>query len=218
MSYANSATSADIDSGNLQMLVARVQAHVRCGASDASSRADFTQFVAHYQPIIDRFLRRLGVPKADIADGVQDVWVSVWRALPKYDPTRGRFLDWLYGMCRHKAADKRRKRARPGNVALSLTDLSDCGQEPCAVGAGVHERLECEEQRIVVLLGLVLLGYYWPRTTLEIFFQVEVQGRPVVEVAEEFHLTPKQVRDRNSRTRCELRRAVAWIEAEDSPP
>jgi RNA polymerase sigma-70 factor, ECF subfamily len=54
-----------------------------------------------------RTLRRLGVPEADVADAVQDVFVVVHRKLAEF---RGdsRVSTWLFGICMRVASDRRR--------------------------------------------------------------------------------------------------------------
>ena len=55
-----------------------------------------------------RTLGRLGVPQADLADGVHDVFVVVYRRWAEIDPARP-IRPWLFGIARKTAASRRRK-------------------------------------------------------------------------------------------------------------
>lgn len=65
------------------------------------------------RPVYSTGMRLLG--DASLAeDLVQDVFLRVWRRAETYEPSRGRFSTWLYGISRNRAFDlHRRQRARP---------------------------------------------------------------------------------------------------------
>jgi RNA polymerase sigma-70 factor (ECF subfamily) len=56
-------------------------------------------------------LGKLGVPGADVEDVAQEVYLAIHTELPSFE-ARASFKTWLCGVCRHKAADYRRKGAR----------------------------------------------------------------------------------------------------------
>ena len=43
---------------------------------------------------------------------VQDVFFKLWKSKLGYDPERGRFTTWLFGICRNRAIDSLRHRQR----------------------------------------------------------------------------------------------------------
>jgi RNA polymerase sigma-70 factor (ECF subfamily) len=55
-----------------------------------------------------RVLRRLGVRDGDADDACQEVFVTVHRKLPEYEP-RGSVRSWLYAICVRVAADYRKR-------------------------------------------------------------------------------------------------------------
>lgn len=65
-------------------------------------------------------LRRLGVPERDLPDVTHDVFVTVWRCLGNYDPTRP-FRPWLFGVLFRVASDNLRL-ARNVRELLSQED------------------------------------------------------------------------------------------------
>lgn len=72
-----------------QSLLARLSA----GAGDASWR----EFSDRYEQLIRGFARRRGLSETDIDDVVQDVMLSLSKAMPgfEYDPLRGKFRSYL---------------------------------------------------------------------------------------------------------------------------
>jgi len=108
-----------------------------------------------------RNLRRLGVPSADLADAMQEVFLTVHRALPEFEG-RSSLATWLFTICRSVARDRRQRAHRRYEVA----DAARIEREPAPfadLAASVEQReklalleqlLETldEEQRLVFVL------------------------------------------------------------------
>ncbi|WP_437878017.1 RNA polymerase sigma factor [Sorangium sp. So ce513] len=79
---------------------------------------------------IARYLARLGVRAQDIDDVAQEVLAGAYRALPRFDPSRGSVRSWLMGIATHQAsnhfrrAHRRRERLRPLDDLEALPDAS----------------------------------------------------------------------------------------------
>ncbi|WP_437309803.1 RNA polymerase sigma factor [Sorangium sp. So ce388] len=77
---------------------------------------------------IARYLARLGVRAQDIEDVAQEVLAGAYRALPRFDPSRGSVRSWLMGIATHQAsnhfrrAHRRRERLRPLDDLAALPD------------------------------------------------------------------------------------------------
>jgi RNA polymerase sigma-70 factor (ECF subfamily) len=63
-----------------------------------------------FQPQAARFLRRLGVPPAEADDLCQEVFIQVFRYLPRFQG-RADFRTWLFKLCISQANRRRRSRA-----------------------------------------------------------------------------------------------------------
>ncbi|WP_437642530.1 RNA polymerase sigma factor [Sorangium sp. So ce854] len=79
---------------------------------------------------IARYLARLGVRSQDIDDVAQEVLAGAYRALPRFDPSRGSVRSWLMGIATHQASNhfrrayRRRERLRPLDDLEALPDAT----------------------------------------------------------------------------------------------
>src|SRR5690606_16931741 len=73
-----------------------------------------------YHPVAAAFLRRMGVVDEDIEDACQDVFLQVFRSLPKF---RGEaeLQTWLYRLCVTQASRLRRRRQLRRTLLTWLT-------------------------------------------------------------------------------------------------
>lgn len=92
-------------------------------------------------------LRRLGVRDADLEDLTHDVFVTVYRSLPEYDPKRP-LRPWLFGMAYRFASDYRRLARHRREV------VDDRRIEPVDASPSADERLATEQARRLVIDAL----------------------------------------------------------------
>jgi RNA polymerase sigma-70 factor (ECF subfamily) len=55
-----------------------------------------------------RLLRRFGVQPAEVEDAAQEVFMTVYRRLPDFDPARATIKTWIFAISRGVAANRRR--------------------------------------------------------------------------------------------------------------
>jgi len=84
-------------------LIARVRDH-----SDVESWRQFYQF---YQPLISRYLRRLGLDDHSANDVIQEVFIRLLQSLPTFrlDSQRGRFRSYLWKLTYSALVDQARR-------------------------------------------------------------------------------------------------------------
>jgi RNA polymerase sigma factor (sigma-70 family) len=81
---------------------------------DGADVLAWDEFFSYYWPTIYAFARHRGCSEHTAEEIVQDVMLKVFqqRDVYQYDPTQGRFRDWLGTVVRNNVAEHRR---RPGN-------------------------------------------------------------------------------------------------------
>lgn len=117
-----------------------------------------------------RMLRRLGVPKSDLDDALQDVFIVVFARLHSYEE-RGSIHAWLYSICFRVASNHRRVLTRR---KLALATGSETRIEPTP-----HDYME---EREAIAVGQRLLNELSPEQR-EVYWQYEVEERSMPEIA-----------------------------------
>src|SRR5947207_6680458 len=95
-------------------LLTRASLLARLG--DPQDRAAWRQFVELYASLVYGFARQRGLQDADAADLTQEVFLAFARQAGRwqYDPQRGSFRGWLFGVTRNLLAKfQERRRSQP---------------------------------------------------------------------------------------------------------
>src|SRR4051812_32104563 len=110
---------------------------------DRTDAAAWAEFVDVYEPVLRAFLRRQGVPSADVPDVVQVIFARLVPALARFefDPSRGQFRTWLWRVTQNTAVNWGRKRAnrsraeaawcRHQSAAADGSDAREAGEVVC---------------------------------------------------------------------------------------
>jgi RNA polymerase sigma-70 factor (ECF subfamily) len=111
-----------------------------------SARA-WDEFVRLYQPLLTSYVRARGVAEHDVEDIVQQLNISLWRSMPKFqlDRQRGRFRTWLYQIAVNAVNDHFRKQ---GRLRKRETSQTDNAPEPVTFDPAPDAQwAECERQQ-----------------------------------------------------------------------
>jgi RNA polymerase sigma factor (sigma-70 family) len=186
----------------------------------AGDAAAFTRLYDRHERATWRFIRqRLGAQHAAAADDVlQETWISVARAAPRYVAT-ARFTTWLFTLARNRAIDHLR-----GQVdAMVSIDAPAPGLEAgdddgerwvdriAADGAdGPLARIESRQQAAAFLAALAQL----PEAQREAFVLQAEGGLSVDEVASATGVGPETAKTRLRYAKARLRTLLAgWRQA-----
>lgn len=156
------------------------------------------RFVRLYTPVLFYWARRQGVPTADTADLVQDVFAVLVDKLPtfQYNPQH-RFGAWLRTIAVNKCRDYfRRKQSRP------ITTRERVDRE---VADHVEAFSEAEYHRQLALQALEIMRDEFQPSTWKACWETVVGGRKASEVAHELGLSVNAVYLAKSRVLRRLR-------------
>jgi RNA polymerase sigma factor (sigma-70 family) len=150
---------------------------------DGADALAWDEFFARYWPTVYAYARHRRCSPHTAEEIVQDVMLKVFekRDVYQYDPTRGRFRDWLGAVVRNRVAEHRRK---PGNRLRAAGGDSDHGlPEPEADDPAAEAIWEAafENALLLALLDSVRREIE-PRTYLA-FELATIEGLPGGDVA-----------------------------------
>src|SRR5262245_33546810 len=88
----------DLDLELLQNTQTYLECRFRRQAPSGPAVEAWERFYRIVDPLLRRYARAFHVPRADLADFVQEIWTELVKTLRDfpYDHQRGRFSSWLY--------------------------------------------------------------------------------------------------------------------------
>lgn len=176
--------------------------------SDPSDRGAWADFCAQYEELIRAFARRQGVMGADGDDIVQEVLLSLTKALPgfEYSPAKGKFRSYLKTVV--VRAIVRRRQREYGVVQLS--ELDEVSRS-AAADESLDTVWEEEWRQQHLRRAMRAIEAEFNATDLRCFRAYVLDGEPPAEVAERLEISAGQVYTIKHRVLARLR---ALIEAQ----
>lgn len=182
-------------------------------ADDAEA---WREFVLIYEPFVYRFARRGGLQDADACELVQNVMLSVARAVGRWKPDhqRGHFRTWLFRIARNQLLDVLAKQqrtiaARGGSGLLELLESSKSS-------AAVEQTLRFEHRRTLFQWAADRVKSSVKEVTWKAFWMTTVEEQSPEAAAQELGLTAGAVYIARSRVLTRLREAVKQWEDNDA--
>jgi RNA polymerase sigma factor (sigma-70 family) len=182
---------------------------------DPHDRDAWHEFVALYGPAVYRFGRKRGLQDADALDLMQVVFQAVAGAVERfeYDPQRGKFRGWLFGVVRHQLGKllNHPSRSPPGEGGTPAVDR--LRQQP-ERDAGEAELWAQEYRRQRFRWAAEKVRGAFEESSWQAFWRTAVEGRSAAEVAQELGLSPGAVSTAKCRVLARIRRALADLQDE----
>ncbi|MDX2197806.1 MAG: sigma-70 family RNA polymerase sigma factor [Phycisphaerae bacterium] len=180
--------------------------------ADGNDRVAWQDFHTRYAELIRGFARRRGLQEADAEDVVQDVLLSLSKAMAgfEYDPARGKFRSYLKTVTQH--AIFRRFSQNPAAAALSqVGSVADAGSG----GSDAETAWEAEWREYHMREAWKTVSSEFNDTDLRAFQRYAVAGESVGDVASSLGLSVDAVYQAKSRILRRLGAVIATqVEAE----
>lgn len=166
-------------------------------------RAFETLYDRHALPVW-RFVQR-SVQNAALADDlVQDVWFSVVRHAPQYEP-RAKFRTWLFTLAHHRMVDHWRTHKNHASLDAESEDGSALAEMLAAEsGFGPERRLDSRELAQALLDALAAL----PEVQREAFLLQAEAGMSLAEIAQTTGVNVETAKSRLRYARARLRETL----------
>ncbi len=157
-----------------QSLIARVK--------DPSDDAAWTEFLRIYQPVVYRMAKRRGMQDADVQDVVQQVFMSIAKAIEGWTPADGRppFRAWLTTVACN-AITKAMTR-RPQDVATGSTSVAEVLLAQ-ADPAATTDEIRAEARLEMVRWAIEQVRPALTEATWDIFTRTMIDGEAIADVA-----------------------------------
>jgi len=179
---------------------------------DARDDEAWCEFVDVYAPLVYRFARLRGLQNADAADVTQDVLQTVARTINgfQYDPERGSFRGWLLSVARSRLCDLIAGQQRQAQGSGDTRTLGVLEQQPS--GDDEENFLEREFRKCVFEWAAERVRNEFEDSTWQAFWQTNVEGRAIKQVAESLGMTVGAVYAARSRVLARLKAQVEQLE------
>ena len=187
----------------------------RIGAGD---REAFKTFYFEYSPRIGRFLLKMLKHPERVEEVMNDVLMTVWQSAAQFDPAKGRFTTWLFGIAHNKALKSlERERRYSVEQAVDTRDDAD-GGHPLEDGPDAAQDPSTPEKTVLGWELGDLLGAALDRLSLEHRTVLELafaEGRSYQEIAEIIGCPPNTVKTRVFHAKKKLHE---WLERRGYSP
>jgi RNA polymerase sigma-70 factor (ECF subfamily) len=180
---------------------------------DPQDRAAWQQFVELYGSLVYGFGRQRGLQDADAADLTQEVLLAVAKVAGRwtYDPCKGTFRGWLYGVTRNKMA-KFLQRQRTQPVGSGDSNAHNRLAEQLSPEPDPQVAWEQEFQRHLFRLAAAEVQNNFAPTTWQAFWGTAVEGKSAALVAGELGLSVGAVYVARSRVLARLVEQVQMMQ------
>jgi RNA polymerase sigma-70 factor (ECF subfamily) len=174
---------------------------------DPQNAAAWNQLMAIYRPVIYRMARRKGLLHEDAEDLVQGVFISIAKAIDRWEQGEGqpRFRNWL-GRITRNAIVNAITRARPDRATGTSSVLQSLASLPQGTESTQSLIVECRLEAIRWAAREIQSEF--SNATWAIFQSIAIEGRPAPEVAQVFQRTIGAVYAARCRVAARLREKV----------
>jgi RNA polymerase sigma-70 factor, ECF subfamily len=176
--------------------------------ADAQNAQAWAEFAQIYQPVVYRLARQRGFQHADAEELVQEVMLSVARAVERFVPgeDRGRFRDWLHRIARNLMVNflTRRKHQVWGTGKSDMQQKleAECGSE------ALTQWFDIEFRREQFRSAAKRVQRDVKQNTWEAFWLTTIENQPAAEVARQLGMSVGSVYIARSRVMARLRQAA----------
>ena len=172
------------------------------------------ELVSVYETAIYRYVRSRGLQHADVQEVVQDVFLAVYRSLPKFSPERdGSFRSWLFRVAFCKSATLARRRSRLEQASGRTTALEALTAHP----VDVVDDSATEWQRWAFYWAAGRVQQQVRHKNWQIFWKTTVEQQSATDVARQLQTSVGAVYAAKCRVLARIRNEVRKFDRDAMP-
>ena len=157
-------------------------------------------FVDLYTPLLFHWALKSGLQQHDAAELVQEVFVTLLQALPKFEYNQQKsFRAWLFTVMRNKWTDLERRRGAK-EVQSTLSGISTPSE--------LVELEEAEYRTYLIQRAFQLMEKDFEATTIAAFRATALEDRAAADVARELGISENAVYQARKRVMAKLRESL----------
>lgn len=162
--------------------------------ADSQDPAAWAEFMERYADLIRRFCHLRGLGDADTEDTLQDVLLSLTKAMPgfRYDPTKGKFRSYLKTVVVNAISRKLIQNPRH-------TLLSAVGSTGAPADESEESQWEAEWRQYHLRLALKTIEAEFSHADRQAFERNALRGEPAQQVADSLKISVDSVYQAKSR-------------------
>jgi RNA polymerase sigma-70 factor (ECF subfamily) len=169
--------------------------------ADAADPTAWAEFVDRYADLVRRFCHLRGLGDADTEDTLQDVLLSLTKAMPgfRYDPSKGKFRSYLKTVVVHAISKKLLQ--NPRHTRLSALGSSDAPADGSGGSNSTAEETlwESEWRQYHLRRALKVIDAEFSHTDRQSFERNALRGEPAQQVADALQISLDSVYQAKSR-------------------
>ena len=185
-------------------------------ACDKQDYDAWEEFISLYKNFIFHILNKMSVNKSDIDDLSQQTLIQLWKKLPEYDHTQGKFRSWLSVVVRNLVLNYWRSQKSETNKNEKFFIDSET-RSNALKPSELDNLIEGEWKLYIVKTALDNLRAHFSGQAIDVF-QLSLEGLSNSQISDKLELKPESVKVLKSRVRgrciAEIERLTQLFDAE----
>ena len=181
-------------------------------ATDAEA---WQEFIDLYEPLVIRFARRRGLQDADAREIAQNVFISVAKAVDRWQPDRerGKFRAWLFRIARNQLINwvAKHSRGRGTGRTSHLDAMAQIDASPRQ-----KEVLEQDYRRELFRLAAAHVRESFSQSSWDAFWRTSVLGESIESVATNLEMSHGAIYIARSRITARMKIVIEQWEQDDA--
>ena len=182
-------------------------------AKDPNDNQAWDEFAQYYFKFVKHVLSEMGVHANDKDDLTQEVLISLWKSLPKFelDKRKARFRTWMSTVIHHKVVDHYRKVNRRATKLDSF--INEKNTDSTMIQPGIEKIIQEEWEAYIVETALERVSPIFSGKAMSVF-KMSMENIDSKIIAEKLDLKVNSVNKLKNRVKQRLLTEISILKSE----